>query len=54
MASTLATQGGAVGALLAASVIAGAQTVEVRSGYATVNGLNMYYEIHGTGGSRSS
>lgn len=32
-----------------ASVIAGAQTVEVRSGYATVNGLNMYYEIHGTG-----
>jgi pimeloyl-ACP methyl ester carboxylesterase len=48
MTNTLTTRG-AVGAVLAASVIACAQTSEVRSGYAPVNGLKMYYEMHGTG-----
>src|SRR5260370_26808996 len=38
--------------ILAASSLAFAQTraaITVKSGYASVNGLNLYYEIHGTG-----
>lgn len=42
----------AAGILLAGSVLAFAQTPTttlVKSGYAPVNGLKLYYEIHGTG-----
>jgi pimeloyl-ACP methyl ester carboxylesterase len=42
----------AVVIILAASSLAFAQTraaVTVKTGYASVNGLNLYYEIHGTG-----
>src|SRR5216683_1158652 len=38
--------------ILAASSLAFAQTraaITVKTGYASVNGLNLYYEIHGTG-----
>ena len=40
------------GIILAASCFAFAQnakTAAVKTGYAPVNGLNLYYEIHGTG-----
>jgi len=40
------------GIILAASYVAFAQnamTAAVKTGYAPVNGLNLYYEIHGTG-----
>src|SRR4030088_3350212 len=42
----------AAGVILAASVLAVAQsrtTAGLKTGYAPVNGLNLYYEIHGTG-----
>jgi pimeloyl-ACP methyl ester carboxylesterase len=42
----------AAGIILAASVLAFAQTrttAGLKTGYASVNGLNLYYEIHGTG-----
>lgn len=42
----------AAGVILAASAIAFAQadiTTALKTGYAPVNGLKMYYEIHGTG-----
>jgi pimeloyl-ACP methyl ester carboxylesterase len=42
----------AAGIILAASVLAFAQTrttAGLKTGYAPVNGLNLYYEIHGTG-----
>ena len=42
----------AAGIILAASVLAFAQsrtTGGLKTGYAPVNGLNLYYEIHGTG-----
>jgi len=42
----------AAGIFLAASVLAFAQartTTDLQTGYAPVNGLNLYYEIHGTG-----
>jgi hypothetical protein len=43
----------AVVVILAASPLAFAQTrttvAAVKTGYAPVNGLNLYYEIHGTG-----
>jgi len=41
-----------IGGLLAASRLAKAQSnssSQVKSGYAPVNGLKMYYEVHGTG-----
>jgi pimeloyl-ACP methyl ester carboxylesterase len=40
------------GAALAGAAVAGAQTrpaTAVKSGYAAVNGINLYYEIHGSG-----
>jgi len=38
------------GTLLAASALAGAQTgTTAKTGYAPVNGLNLYYEVHGAG-----
>src|SRR5215471_5270771 len=46
------TWAAAVGLILATSVFALAQTHQagsVNSGYAPVNGLKLYYEIHGTG-----
>jgi len=46
------TWAAAVGLILASSVFALAQTHQagsVSSGYALVNGLKLYYEIHGTG-----
>ena len=42
----------AAGIILAASTLAMAQTpttTALKTGYAPVNGLNLYYEIHGTG-----
>src|SRR5438105_14192441 len=42
----------AAGIILAASALAFAQTrttTAVKTGYAPVNGLHLYYEIHGTG-----
>ena len=42
----------AAGIILAASGLAFAQTrttTALKTGYAPVNGLNLYYEIHGTG-----
>lgn len=42
----------AAGTILAAAVLACAQTrtpTAVKTGYAPVNGLNLYYEIHGSG-----
>jgi hypothetical protein len=42
----------AAGIILAASARALAQTsatTALKTGYAPVNGLNLYYEIHGTG-----
>src|SRR5438132_7352283 len=42
----------AAGIILAASALAFAQTrttTALKTGYAPVNGLNLYYEIHGTG-----
>jgi pimeloyl-ACP methyl ester carboxylesterase len=42
----------AAGIILAASVLAFAQTrltAGLKTGYAPINGLNLYYEIHGTG-----
>ncbi len=39
----------ATGAILAASAFAQAQSTPAQSGYAPVNGLKMYYEIHGNG-----
>ena len=39
----------AAGAILTASVFSQAQATRARSGYAPVNGLKMYYEIHGNG-----
>jgi pimeloyl-ACP methyl ester carboxylesterase len=42
----------AAGFILAASALAVAQTrrtTALKNGYAAVNGLNLYYEIHGTG-----
>src|SRR3981189_1254187 len=42
----------AAGIILTASVLAFAQTRTtsgLKTGYAPVNGLNLYYEIHGTG-----
>lgn len=39
----------ATGAILSASVFTQAQSTQARSGYAAVNGLKMYYEVHGNG-----
>src|SRR5207245_6377157 len=42
----------AAGIILAASALAFAQTrttTALKTGYAPVNGLNLYYEVHGTG-----
>ena len=39
----------AAGIILATSALALAQTPTDKSGYAPVNGLNLYYEIHGAG-----
>jgi len=42
----------AAGIILAASALAFAQTrttTAIKTGYAPINGLNLYYEIHGTG-----
>jgi pimeloyl-ACP methyl ester carboxylesterase len=46
------TAASATGTILAASAVALAQTrttTALKIGYAPVNGLNLYYEIHGTG-----
>lgn len=50
---TLVTIAAAAGLVLASSTIGFAQseaTPEPQTGYASVNGLEMYYEIHGAGG----
>src|SRR3981081_3224889 len=42
----------AAGTILAVATLAGAQaqpTTTVKTGYAPVNGINLYYEIHGSG-----